>query len=169
MTPVANLPRSVQLFSSRAPFISDADPCCLSRSVLICSNTGWPFLLCDVLSWSVPVCYSWHLSMPPVLLCASLCRSFQICTSLCRYMTPKAVPIILMDWSLIPKSWMNTSEAEIPYPTITNHTSSHPSPPYYTPQLWHQNNGTASSILLKKLQLQTNTNHFFRLKPSTHD
>ena len=122
---------SVQLFSTHAaPFKSDAAPWCLYWSIHIYVAPLCMLLLCAARSFSFPLCDACHCSVPPVLLWASLCRSFQVCASLCRSATPKAVLIIMRNWSLMPKSRMNTTKAGIPYPTVTTYTSSQHYPPY---------------------------------------
>ena len=51
---------------------------------------------------------------------------------------------------------------------LRTHTSAHPSPTYQTPQLHHQNIGTASSRLLEKQQAPTNAQFFLHQNPYSH-
>ena len=142
--PVVDIPRSVQLFSSRAsPFRYRVSPYYLTCSILLYPDMLCLSLLCAVISCSISLCDDWHFSVPHVLLCASLCFSFRICAALCHSATPKASAIILINLSLIQKSRINTVKSGRPYPTIKTNTFAHHITPYYTPQLWHQNIGTA--------------------------
>ena len=115
MTPVASPSRYVMLFPACTdPLRSDAALCCLSRSILVCAALWYMLLLCAALPCSVPPYDSWHCSVPPVLLCASPCRSFQICASMCQNATPKTAPIMIRNSSFMPKSRMKTAKFGIP-------------------------------------------------------
>ena len=140
----------------RSPFISDADPCYLSCSIILCANPWFPLLLCATLYYSVTLYNSWHLSMPPVLLCASPCCSFKI-WALCHSSTPTFFPIILRScWC-----W----NYKLTHPSLgylTTHTSTQPSPPYQTPQLRHQK----WYCLIKTAQETTSTDKRTRFSSS---
>ena len=161
MTLIAALPRSVSLFSSRAPFRSDAAPFYLSCSILLCAAPWCPLLLCAALSYSAPLCNTWYRSMPPELLCASPCWFFKI-SALCHSATPTYVPIILSK----PWCW-NHGWTHLRPGYITTHAYSHPSQPYHTPQLRHQKMELPHQYCLINNK-HRQTHKFFFIKTPTH-